>query len=223
MSEEQSLPEKSRFDTDLLPPNKTKPFMTITVEWKEDSRETFRVLGKHFKDTLVNVNDAVLQVFGSGKDVLGRGVEIAIKGGYGSNLSSKSIFLFFKGAGKESDIHIQGFETPENLLKNKEWLIHHLKKARVKYCTNHESLTPNKSDFYPRGILDFFGKDILSFLSSSILLVVFFAVDLLQNHTITSYGFSSLFAGIVVFLLWVIVTLSIYIRKRKTYVFELKG
>ncbi len=106
MPEEQSVPEKSGFELGLLPPNKTKPFMTITIEWKKNPKGTFQILEKYFKDTLVNVDEAMLQVFGGGKDVLGRGVEIAIKGGYGADASTKSVFLFFKGAGTESDIHI---------------------------------------------------------------------------------------------------------------------
>jgi hypothetical protein len=219
---EQPIPEKSSLEAGPL--SKIKPFMTITVEWKKPlGTELFQTLKAHFKDTLMDIDEAVVQVFGASKDTIGRGVEIAIKGGYGADVQTKSIFVFFKGARSESDIHVQSFETPDSLLKNKEWLAHHLKKAKVEYETTFESLTPNRTAFCPRGILSFFTRDILSFLSSSIILFIIAGVDLFQNNRLTPTGSASLLSGIVAFSLWILSSSLVYLRKRKTYVLELGG
>lgn len=217
------MPQKPiHFIEHFSPPVRTKPFINVNIEWENGSDSSFTVLKKYFRNSLVDdITQAVAQIFGTEAATVVDDVEMAISGGYAAEKPEKTIFVFFKGYGSESEIHIQGFETVRNLIRDKEWLMRHLNKAKTKHKIVNESMRPGKSTFRPRSVISFFKKDLLAFLSSSILLFVAASLDLLINGKLTQSGLISLYSSIAAFVLWAIVSGAAYLLKRKTYVLEL--
>jgi len=209
-----------RSSSTLTYPIYMNPFLNIGIEWKKPE-SSFENLKSYFKNYLMDKSEAVNRIFGTGDRSVLNTIEMVIRGGHAAEPSEKSIFIFFKRCGSESELHIQGFGTVQELIEDRDWLCHHLKKAKTKYKIVHESLRPGKSAFKPRGIFSFFKGDVLSFLSSSILLLIMALVNYFQNKGLTKEGLSNLYASIIVFTVWLLGTLITYLRKRKKYVLEL--
>jgi len=212
---------RSSLSSPVALPINTKPYLNVNIQWKEEPENSFRNLKAYFKNYLIDKSEAVYRIFGTKEEAILNMIEMVIIGGYAAEPSEKSIFIFFKRCGSESEVHIQGFGAVRDVIRDRDWLYCHLKKAKTKYKIIHESLRPGKSTFEPRGILSFFKKDILSFLSSSILLFVIASIDYIQSGELTQTGLSNLCAAFIVFIFWLLGTFIVYLRKRKTYVLEL--